>query len=123
MEEYYKVAFSAQKTYSYKITGGKMTLTEKFTSVKNMYDSECYFSFESGYAYISCTHAKICEKDDTYDGTLDTDKKTIVFESREDHSTYEATYTENFAAETVTIKFKDKEFICEFEGEKYTQAE
>ena len=118
-----KATFGAQITYAYDTKDGKMTLTEKFTGVKNSLDSECYFSFESGYAYISCTHAKITENDDRYYGTIDTDKKTILFESGEDRSTYESTYTENINAGTVTINFKGKEYVCEFDGAKYTQVE
>ncbi|MBD5441825.1 MAG: hypothetical protein HDR34_00205 [Treponema sp.] len=124
----YKAYFSAKITYAYESEGGKMTLTEKFTGVKNLFNSECGFSDKSNYARIGCYSASIDYYNDSsvtyyYGNTVDTDKKTISFESREDGEKVNATYTEDIEAETVTIKFKDKDYVCKFEGEKYIQVE
>lgn len=129
-ENVYKAAFGAQITYSYKKTGSKITLTEKFTGVKNMLSSECEYSdYDGGQnytdVYIASSYASIrIYEDDVryrYNGTVDTDKKTISFESKGGKEKVTATYTENINAETVTIKFKDKEYVCKFEGQKFVQ--
>ncbi|MBD5399343.1 MAG: hypothetical protein HDR57_01740 [Treponema sp.] len=117
----FKAYFSAQITYAYKINGGKMTLTEKFTGVKNLINAECREL--SGDGRISYNWASIWEGDDFYGGTPNTDKKTITIESSEDGEKLEATYTEDIAEETVTIKFKGKEYVYKFEGEEYIQVE
>ena len=119
----FKAYFSAQITYAYKIDNGKMTLTEKFTGVKNLFTSECRLS-DNSHAEIYSTWASIYENDVYYGGgTPNTDKKTIIIESSEDGEKVEATYTEDIAAETVTIKFKGKEYVYKFEGEEYIQVE
>ena len=117
MKNYYKVEFGAQVTYSYKIDGDKMTLTEKFTGIKNMLDTSCDYSSNGTWCYIYTTGANFGEYNDgesvNYYGTPDIDKKTIAFESR-DGKIVNATYTENLSAETVTVTFKDKDYVCEF---------
>ena len=119
----YKAYFSAKITYAYESEGGKMTLTEKFTGVKNLFTSECRLS-DNSHAEIYSTWASIYENDVYYGGgTPNTDKKTIIIESSEDGEKVEATYTEDIAAETVTIHFKDKDYVCKFEGETYIQVE
>ena len=119
----FKAYFSAQITYAYKIDNGKMTLTEKFTGVKNLFTSECRLS-DNSHAEIYSTWASIYENDVYYGGgTPNTDKKTIIIESSEDGEKVEATYTEDIAEETVTIKFKGKEYVYKFEGEEYIQVE
>ena len=119
----FKAYFGAQITYAYKSDNdnGKMTLTEKFTGVKNLFKSECGFDNGSVYGYIDFVSARIILGEEYY-GSVDTDKKTISFESGEDGEKVNATYTENIDAETVTIKFKDKDYVCKFEGETYTQV-
>ena len=141
-----KAAFGAQITYSYKIDGGKMTLTEKFTGVKNLFNSSCEYSSNKIKCYIYSDCANLEEYNDgewkIYEGTLNIDKKTIAFilvgahsasaeagtynksvasKSEEYGTTVNTTYTENLSAETVTINFKDKDYVCEFEGNKFIQ--
>ena len=130
LKNYCKLVFSVQITYAYTIDGDKVTLTEKFTGVKNLSNSRCRFSEGSDYARISCYSASIdYYNDGTYSyyyGDVDTDKKTIAFESEDEDGNREkvnATYEENIAKETVTIKFKDKEYVCKFDGEKYIQED
>lgn len=122
-KNYYKTMFGVKITYDYEIKDNKMTLTEKFTGVKNMFNSECRFDNESGYGYIDYSYAGIRfrEDDSEYSGDVNTDTKTISFESVDE--TVTATYTENISEETVTIKFKGKEYVCKFEADKYTQVE
>ncbi|MDE7290827.1 MAG: hypothetical protein K2N58_02150 [Treponemataceae bacterium] len=143
MKRYYendcKSAFGAQTTYSYKITDGKMTLTEKFTGVKNLLDSQCeYRSYDDGQnstkVRIRSTYAEIYIYENgiryDYDGTINTDNRTIDFKKSkrsESDKDYEplgnvnATYTEEIDRGRVTINCEGKEYVCEFEGEKYTQ--
>ena len=123
VENQYKAEFGAQITYSYEIKDGKITLTPKFTGVKNLLMSGCYGRDESTrvYIYIFNGYASIRGNDYEDEGTLDTDNKTITFKSEKGNSTYKATYTENLAAETVTINCEGKEYVCEFEGKKFIQ--
>ena len=120
-----KAAFGAQVTYSYKIDGGKMTLTENFTGVKNLLDSECEYDDSSSgtWCTIWSGRASFEEYNDVdwvyYHGTPDTGK--IVFRNNKDGSIVNSTYTENLSAETVTINFNDKEYVCKFKGEKFIQ--
>ena len=131
VKDYYKVRFSAKITYAYEIEGAKMTLTEKFTGVKNLSESSCRFSEGSKYVRINCYRATIDNdyyNDSSvgcYDGeTVDTNNKTVKFVSEGDRKdVITATYTEDIEAETVTIKFKDKDYVCKFEGDKYIQVE
>ncbi|MBD5410454.1 MAG: hypothetical protein HDR53_05175 [Treponema sp.] len=118
-----KVIFGAKISYAYELEGAKMILIEKFTGLKNMVKSECRFDNESSYGYIDYYDASIRLDDDRYYGFVDTDKKIISFESEENGEKVEAIYTENISDETVTIKFKDKDYICKFEGDKYIQVE
>lgn len=140
-ENEYKATFGAQITYAYDTKDSKMTLTEKFTGVKNLLDSECEFRAETGYDHIDidCYSAWRSIKEDDfyyyYYGTLDTSKKTIDFEKRKetksDNGKYKyetighvnATYTEDIDRGTVTIDCEGKKYVCEFEGEEYTQVE
>ena len=123
IKDYYKAIFSPQVTYSYKTENGKMTLTEKFTGVKNMLNSSCAYSSNGTWCSIWSDTASFAEYNDGkwvyYYGTPDTGK--IAFRNEDDGSIVPATYTENISAETVTIKFKDKEYVCEFDGTKFTQ--
>ena len=122
-KDYIKAAFGAQITYSYKIDGGKMTLTEKFTGVKNLFDSSCdYLSNETRcYIYNDWAEIRFDDGEREYYGVPNTDKNTIAFINDDDGSIVNATYTENISAETVTIKFRDKDYVCEFEGNKFIQ--
>lgn len=125
----YKANFSAKITYAYESEGDKMTLTEKFTGVKNLSNSRCRFSDGSDRAYIGCCYASIDYYNDSsvtyyYGNTVDTNNKTVKFVSEGDRKdVITATYTEDIEAETVTIKFKDKDYVCKFEGDKYIQVE
>ena len=129
-----KAAFGAQVTYSYKIDGGKMTLTENFTGVKNLLDSECEYDdssngtwcdiriwsgratfYEYEYNYVEWDYVEW----GYYSGIPDTGK--IVFRNNKDGSIVNSTYTENISAETVTINFNDKDYVCKFEGRNFTQ--
>lgn len=129
VKDYYKVRFSAKITYAYESEGDKMTLTEKFTGVKNLSNSICRFSEGSDRAYIDCCYASIDYYNDSsvtyyYGNTVDTNNKTVTFVSEGDRKdVITATYTEDIEAETVTIKFKDKDYVCKFEGDKYIQVE
>lgn len=119
-EDLYKMNFGAQITYSYEIEDGKITLTEKFTGVKNLLNSRC--EDEARSCRIYSTAAAIEENDIYYYGIPNIDNKTITFKSSEkDNSTYESTYIEEIDRGRVTIKFKDKDYVCEFEGEVFTQ--
>lgn len=143
-EYYCKATFGAQITYAYKTTDGKITLTEKFTGVKNLLNSRCkYDGYDANqnytYARIDCTGSSIQSKENGvyyyyYDNaTLDTDKRTIDFvkekETRSDDGDYEyetlgnvsATYIEDIGKGRVTINCEGKDYVCEFEGEVYTQ--
>lgn len=125
-KNYLKTMFGAKITYAYEIKDNKMTLTEKFTGVKNLINSECRFYNELCYGDIDCYRASIefREDDSRYRGDVNTDKKTINFVSRDNREdVINATYEENIAKETVTIKFKGKEYVCKFEADKYTQVE
>ena len=125
----YKAYFSAKITYAYENEGGKMTLTEKFTGVKNLSNSICRFSEGSDRAYIDCCYASIDYYNDSsvtyyYGNTVDTNNKTVKFVSEGDRKdVITATYTEDIEAETVTINFKGKDYVCKFEGDKYIQVE
>lgn len=121
-KNYYKALFGAQITYVYKSDGGRMTLIEKFTGIKN--GSGCVFENESGYVYITVLDAYIGLDDGRYEGDVNTDKKTISFKSEDGNGEkVNATYTENIDAGTVTINFKGNKYVCEFDGAKYTQVE
>ncbi|MBD5406469.1 MAG: hypothetical protein HDR56_02485 [Treponema sp.] len=121
VKDSHKAQFSAKITYAYKIEGGKMTLTEKFTGVKNMVQSECMI--KSNNSSISAAYATIEEADASYGGTPNTDKKTINFESRKIGEEITVPYVEDIDAGTVTINFKGKEYVYEFKGYKYIQVE
>ena len=126
-KDYYKSVFGIQVTYSYKIDGGKMVLTEKFTGVKNLFNSRCeYYDIASGTGCsIRSSRASFYEYNDGkwvyYYGTLDTDNNTIAFRNEDDGKTVPAKYTENISAETVTVTFKDKDYVCKFEGVNFIQ--
>ena len=120
-EDLNKAYFGAQITYAYEIEDGKITLTEKFTGVKNLLNSRCVDETRS--CRIYSTTVSIDENDIYYYGIPNIDKKKINFNSDKGNSTYESTYTENIANGTVTIKFKDKEYVCEFDGEIFTQED
>ena len=117
-----KAEFGGLQTYVYKIEGDKMILTSKFTGLKNQ------ASLRSDRAYISYSYARIEYYNDgryyDYEGTVDTDNKTVKFVSEGDRKdVITATYTEDIEAETVTINFKDKDYVCKFDGSKYIQVE
>ena len=128
-----KAGFGVQITFSYKIDGnGKMTLTEKFTGVKNLLVSECgnvnydspnaiMFSIYSGWAQLSYDDKGEYEYE-WFTGVPDTDEKTIFFRKYDDgSSTVNANYTENISEETVTIKFNSKESTGKFDGAKFSE--
>ncbi|MDE7290911.1 MAG: hypothetical protein K2N58_02595 [Treponemataceae bacterium] len=119
-EDLNKANFGAQITYAYEIEDGKITLTEKFTGVKNLLNSKCVDEARS--CRIYSTAVSIEESDIDYYGIPNIDKKTISFTS-EKGLKFNATFTENIANGTVTIKFKDKEYVCEFDGEIFTQED
>ncbi len=121
-EDIYKAMFNAQTTFSYEIEDGEITLTEKFTGVKNMFiKSGCgFYSSNSISGCIYNYRAYYYENDVEYTGIPNTDKKTISFRS-EGVLKFNATFTENLAKETVTINCEDKKYVCEFEGQKFIQ--
>lgn len=119
-ENIYKVQFGAKIVYAYESKGGKMTLTEKFTGVKNLsiMGSGChYFNSQSSYGGIYNYAAYIMENDIYYYGLSDTDNKIINFPSEN----IKATYTEDIATETVTIRFNGKDYECKFQGKNFSQ--
>ncbi len=133
-ENYCKAQFGAQVTYSYKSTNDEMTLTEKFTGVKNLLNSECEFydGSNGSEAYIDSYSAYICidENDVSYAyyGIPDTDKETIDFEKKKrSDKNYETvgnvngSYTEDISGKTVTINCDGEKYVCEFEGQKFVQ--
>ncbi|MDE6244862.1 MAG: hypothetical protein K2M50_04310, partial [Treponemataceae bacterium] len=128
-KDFFKSYFSAKITYAYEREGDKMTLTEKFTGVKNLSNSRCRFSDGSNYASIGCYSASIDYYNDSsvtyyYGNSVDTNNKTVKFVSEGDRKdVITATYTEDIEAETVTINFKGKDYVCKFEGDKYIQVE
>lgn len=136
-----KAMFGALITFSYEVNeNDKITLTEKFTGVKNLFGSNCGYHSSSGNytnARIYSSYASIYIDENnvrySYEGTVDTDKKTIDFKKQKETRSYEgdyeyetlgndtATYTENIDAETVTINCEGKEYVCEFKGQKFIQ--
>ena len=120
----YKAIFGALATYSYEIdSDGKMTLTEKFTGVKNLFESSCEYHESETHVriYNSEAYFEDSDNDEYFNGFLDTDEKKIVFKSEDDDKTVTAEYTENISAETVTLKFNNKEYTCKFEGVNFIQ--
>ncbi|MBD5432966.1 MAG: hypothetical protein HDR35_01515 [Treponema sp.] len=144
-ENYYKSMFGAQVTYAYRIENNKMILTEKFTGVKNLLDSECEYENHDGNYYtdasIDCSYAKISEYDSKNRfeeycyGYPNADKRTIDFEKVRDTWTEDwkhesvslgnvtATYTEDIRGKTVTIKCEGKEYVCKFRGINFIQTD
>lgn len=129
-----KAIFSAQTTFDYKIQDGKMTLTEKFTGVKNLLNSSCAFNDNDDRVYISVAGSMISlingENNLYYSGILlDTDKKKITLQGRdptkpeEEYKKEEATYVENLSENTVTVTFKGKEYVCAFKGQNFVEKE
>lgn len=139
-----KATFGALITFSYEVNeNDKITLTEKFTGVKNLFDSRCeYGNYNDGKdieARIYCSYANISEYDsknrfeEYYYGYPNADKRTIDFEKVKDTWTEDwkhervslgnvkATYTEDISGKTVTIKCEGKEYVCEFKGQKFIQ--
>lgn len=122
-ESIYKVAFAAQTTFAYEIEDGGITLTEKFTGVKNMFiESGCHFeSSDSLYGGVYNYLAYFYEDDVYYAGIPNTEKKTISFVPEGGGEKINAIYIEDIAQEKVTITFNGKKYICEFYGRTFTQ--
>lgn len=118
-EDRYKVYFGAQITYNYEIEDGKITLTEKFTGVKNLLNSGC--EDETRSCGIYSTAAAIEENDIYYYGIPNTEKKTISFVPNGGGEKVNATYAEDIAKKKVTISFNGKDYVYEFEGEIFIQ--
>ena len=142
-EIYYKSVFGAQVTYAYKFENDKMILTEKFTGVKNLLDSECQYENRDGNYYtdasIDCSNVWIGSRGNNFmeyyygfpnadTGTIELvkERETRSENDREDYKdeflyNVKATYTEDIRGKTVTIKCEGKEYVCEFKGQKFIQ--
>ncbi|MCM1321803.1 MAG: hypothetical protein NC041_09985 [Bacteroides sp.] len=129
--EYLKTIFGAATTFGYKTNGGSMTLTEKFTGVKNLFqNSECYDNSDNDNDLWIGISSGLKYKGFRYDGKINTEKKTIVFTLRKNtgdekaKSVINASYTEDLTAETVTVTLDDGTAIkCKFRGTTLTQRD
>ena len=125
--KYLNSIFGAKVTYGYELNGdGKMTLTEKFTGVKNLV---LYVSFY--YKDTDGTSVEIePDKEKVYIylngvrwyGEFGTGK-TIKFEEEDSKEKKDGSYTEDIDKGTVTVHFDGKDYPCKFRGRNFIQVD
>lgn len=124
--KYLNSIFGAKVTYGYELNGdGKMTLTEKFTGVKNLLRSECYYGGDGIKVYIDPERVLIDKRvngnpyEEWY-GEFGTGK-TIKFEEEDSKEKKDGSYTEDIDKGTVTVHFDGKDYPCEFRGKNFIE--
>lgn len=119
-----KATFSALITFSYKITNGKITLTEKFTGVKNLLLYEtCRYNKGETTVTIESSKGVFIEKEvagkpEYWNGEFGAGN-SIEFEKEDSESKKTGSYTENIDEQTVTIIFDGGTYVCKFEEKKF----
>lgn len=123
-----KATFGALITFSYKITNGKITLTEKFTGVKNflLYETCRYNEGETTVTIESSKEVSIKKevdgKPEYWNGEFGAGN-SIEFEKEDSESKKTGSYTENIDEQTVTINFDGRTYVCKFEEKKFIQVD
>lgn len=118
-----KATFGALITFSYKITNDKITLTEKFTGVKNLLLYEtCRYNKGETTVTIESSKGVFIEKEvagkrEYWNGEFGAGN-SIEFEKEDSESKKTGSYTENIDEQTVTINFDGGTYVCEFEEKK-----
>ena len=127
--KYFNEVFGAMITCKYEVNeNGKITLTEKFTGVKNflLYETCRY---EKGGTIVNIEDGKgvsirreVNGKREYWDGEFGADNN-IEFENYDSEDKKIGSYTENIAEETVTVSFDGKNYDCKFVSQKFIQAD
>ena len=122
-----KAMFGALITFSYEVNeNDKITLTEKFTGVKNflLYET-CYYDKDGTIVDIEDGKGvsiirEVNGKREYWDGEFGADNN-IEFENYDSEDKKIGSYTENIAEETVTVSFDGKNYDCKFVSQKFIQ--
>ncbi|MBD5411832.1 MAG: hypothetical protein HDR51_03685 [Treponema sp.] len=135
---YLERQFSAVITYKYEIKEEKMTLTEKFTGIKNMLLAECYCYYDKINIYIYNIFACFEVYNDSENDRIEYYTESLVpfgadkitfHQYNEDKETGKdiivdtitAPYKEDLEKEAVLLTINGKEYTCKFKGNKYIQ--
>ncbi|MDE6069116.1 MAG: hypothetical protein K2F89_09235 [Treponemataceae bacterium] len=124
-----KAMFGALITFSYEVNeNDKITLTEKFTGIKNflLYET-CYYEKDGTRVEIEfgkevSIERKVGDKTEYWYGEFGTGNR-IEFEKEDSGDKKPGSYTEDIAKETVTVSFDGKDYDCKFRGINFIQAD
>ena len=122
-----KATFGALITFSYEVNeNDKITLTEKFTGVKNflLYET-CRYDKDGTIVDIEYSKGvsisrMVNGKREYWDGEFGAGNN-IEFENYDSEDKKIGSYTENIAEETVTVSFDGKNYDCKFVSQKFIQ--
>ena len=122
-----KATFGALITFSYEVNeNDKITLTEKFTGVKNflLYET-CRYDKDGTIVDIEdgkgvSIRREVNGKREYWDGEFGAGNN-IEFENYDSEDKKIGSYTENVAEETVTVSFDGKDYDCKFVSQKFIQ--
>ncbi len=123
-----KELFGAKVTYGYDFDeDDKMVLTEKFTGVKNLLQSECYYDSDSKiHIYIDQGRVQLNRysnnESEYWYGEFGTGN-SITFEKEDSEETKTGSYTEDIANETVIVTFDGKNYPCKFSGNNFIEVD
>ena len=122
-----KATFGVLITFSYEVNeNDKITLTEKFTGVKNflLYET-CRYDKDGTIVNIEdgkgvSIGREVNGKREYWDGEFGAGNN-IEFENYDSEDKKIGSYTENVAEETVTVSFDGKDYDCKFVSQKFIQ--